>query len=127
MHFNSNFYLQDEEIEEEVGDYKNLELEISDKSFDLESTKSLKRKSSELSRSDSLESGTKVKKITLNRHLTDELDEPKVDTQDETNNERDDEKKVIKFSELSAKEVFMLFMQVLTNRLRSTCRNSTNN
>lgn len=110
--FYTNLWVQDEEIDDEVADYKNLELEVSDKSFELDTSnitsQPVKRKSSEIVRSNSTE--TKVKKITLNRHLTDELERKPGTNAEAATNGKAQEKKVVKLSELSAKEVTYLFI-----------------
>lgn len=115
---------QDDEIEQEVDNMKSIELEVSEKSFETDSTtngKSTKRKSFEVTNNNGTSDVKPAKKIVLNRTSSAELHtEENTDitpTAPTTTTpttlvvaaaatiNTESEKKVIKLSELSAKEV----------------------
>lgn len=72
--------------------------------MDNTASKTVKRKSSEVERSDSVESTNKAKKIVLNRHLSEDTEQA-ITVPDVSTNGKTERKQVVKFSELSAKEV----------------------
>ncbi|GLV48631.1 uncharacterized protein CBL_06039 [Carabus blaptoides fortunei] len=117
--------LNDDEIEQEVGNMKSIESEVSDKSFETDSTthnKSTKRKSFEVTNNNGTSEAKPAKKIVLNRtssaeaHPEEHTDTTLVPTITTTTPVATDvetsavtidseaEKKVIKLSELNAKQ-----------------------